>query len=277
VTAPALEAAATDALIASSGHAAVSSVDVAGVRVTPWRREALIAAIVSSARAGGTPGAGCLRTVHYANAHVLDTACDDVVVRDALNRASTVYCDGAGVRMAAYLLGTTLPPRLTAADFVDDFCAAAAAARVRVFLLGGADGVAARAADVLKTRHPDLAIAGTHHGFLDAALSEHVLATTRDTGTDVLLVGMGTPVQETWIARYRDRIDAPVVWSVGALLDFVAGVQRRAPAAVHAHGLEWAWRLGTDPRRLARRYLVGLPRFGLRVLAQRVRRGASPR
>jgi N-acetylglucosaminyldiphosphoundecaprenol N-acetyl-beta-D-mannosaminyltransferase len=93
---------------------------------------------------------------------------------------------------------------------------------------------------------------------------------------DLLFVGMGTPIQERWVAEHRDALDAPVVWCIGAAADFVAGAQRRAPAWMTRHGLEWRGRRAADPRRLLGRYVVGNPVFIGRVLRQRVSRGKSP-
>ena len=87
---------------------------------------------------------------------------------------------------------------------------------------------------------------------------------------DILLVGMGTPCQEKWIAKYRENLEVPVVWAVGALFDFVVGVQPRGPRWMLDHGLEWLYRLFSNPMRLWRRYLIGNPIFILRVLRQRI-------
>ena len=85
----------------------------------------------------------------------------------------------------------------------------------------------------------------------------------------ILLVGMGTPIQERWIAAHRHELDVPVVWAVGALFDFVAGVQPRGPRWMLDNGLEWLYRLRSDPRRLWQRYVVGNPLFILRVMWQK--------
>jgi N-acetylglucosaminyldiphosphoundecaprenol N-acetyl-beta-D-mannosaminyltransferase len=252
-----------------------SAVDILGVPVTPWDAPGLLDAMVATA-AGTTDGHPPLTTVHYANIHVLNSAYRDAALRSQLVRASTVYCDGAGVRLGAALLGAHLPVRLPADDIIDALCAKAAEAGVSLFLVAGAAGVADRAARVLRDRHPRLRILGTHHGYLDPTSTDAVVTAINRAGADLVIVGMGTPTQEIWVAEHRARINAPVVWTVGALFDFVAGVQRRAPRWVGDVNLEWLWRLATDPRRLARRYLLGNPLFLWRVLRQRVAGPASP-
>jgi N-acetylglucosaminyldiphosphoundecaprenol N-acetyl-beta-D-mannosaminyltransferase len=134
---------------------------------------------------------------------------------------------------------------------------------LKVFLLGGEEGVAADAALALRTRYPGLEIVGTSSGFgaaPDAVL--HINAAR----PDILLVGMGTPRQETWIAAHRDQLDVPVVWAVGALFEFVTGRIPRGPHWMTNHGLEWMCRLAAEPRKLWRRYLIGNPWFFCRVI-----------
>ena len=245
-------------------------VEILGVPVAPWGVESLIDAMIATATAQLRPGTEPLATVHYANIHVLNTAYRNPELGHQLVRASTVYCDGAGVRLGATLLGKRLPPRLTAADWIGEFFARAAATGVRVFIIAGEEGIAARAGDILRARHPSLLIAGTHHGFLDEDESVRVVEQVNASGAGVLLVGMGTPVQELWVARHRARIAAPVVWTVGAVFDFVVGAQRLAPRWIGDLHLEWLWRLGTSPLRLGPRYVVGNPLFVARVVRQRV-------
>lgn len=247
------------------------TVNILGVNVAEWTADRLIDAMIRSATRRSVGTGQPLSTVHYANVHVVNTAYHNRRLRDQLARASTVYCDGSGVRLGAALLGERLLPRLTAADWIEPFCERAASAGVSVFLLGSAEGVAASAARVLQRRHPHLRLVGAHHGFLDDQSSAAVIANVNVASPDVLLVGMGTPLQELWLERYRSQIEAPVVWTVGALFDFVAGVQRRAPKWLSAMHMEWLWRVATDPRRLGRRYLLGNPLFCTRILQQRVR------
>lgn len=243
---------------------------VLGVDVDGWTPEALIQAMVASAAGSLPPEENPLRTVLYANPHVLNLAWRNAALRIQLREASTVYCDGTGVALAARLLGKPLPPRLTAADWIHDLCREAAHRDVSLFLVGGEPGVAEQAARHLTGLTPGLQISGTHHGFLDDDLSASVIAQSNAAGTGLMVVGMGSPTQELWIARHRDRIQAPVVWAVGALMDFVAGRQPRAPEWMRRMHLEWLWRLGTDPVRLAGRYVVGNPVFLARVVGRAV-------
>lgn len=213
-------------------------------------------------------------TVMYANVHVLNTAQKEPELLAALRAADLVYCDGEGVRIAARLLGRSLPERMTGADFIGDLAARLGKARLPVFWLGGAPGTAASAMRSLANTVPGWTHAGTHHGFFakEGHESELVVAQINAAKPAVLFVGMGTPVQEIWVARNRARLDVPVVWSIGATADFIAGVQRRGPDLLTQHGFEWLARLATDPKRLFRRYVLGNPLFVARVLRSRFQR-----
>ena len=208
---------------------------------------------------------GGRHTIAYANANVLNAAYGDAELRAFLNAADVCYCDGNGVRFAARVLGNVPPERTTGADWIRDF-ATHAEGRWRLFWIGGEPGVAAEAARRMRTQHPQLEIE-TEHGFHD----DDVVPRMNAFRPDVVLVGMGTPVQERWAASQRDRIEAPVVWCVGGLQDYVAGrAGRPGPRWLLDHH-EWISRLATDPRRFWKRYLVGNPLFVGRVIAERLR------
>jgi len=210
--------------------------------------------------------------VMYANVHVLNIAYRDAELRRILNQADLVYCDGAGVKLGARILGKHLPERMTGADWIHDLCRVCQETGITLYLLGGQPGIAAEAARVLTARYPGLRIVGTHHGHYDHNGPENsaVIAEINALRPDILLVGFGTPLQEKWIDRHMERLQVPVVWAVGALVDFVTGNKPRAPRWMLDHGLEWLYRLWTEPRRLWKRYIIGNPLFLWRVFMQRL-------
>lgn len=207
-------------------------------------------------------------TVLYVNAHCMNVAHADPAYRAILNRADIVYCDGTGVKLGARLLGIRIPARMTGADWIHDLARLAVREHLTLFLLGGEPGSAEEAASRLAVEQPDLRIVGTAPGF---DVGSNTLQRIRSARPDILLVGMGTPTQERWIDANRQALDVPVVWSVGALFDFVSGRIPRGPAWMTDHGLEWLCRLVAEPRKLWRRYVFGNPRFLLRVLGARWR------
>jgi len=214
---------------------------------------------------------GARRTVAYVNLHVLDEAGRHPDLAAFLRGTDLCYCDGEGVRLAARILGEHLPERITGADWIWDL-AARAEGRWRLAWVGGAPGVSEAAAARLRERHPRLEIAA-FQGYLSDGDTAAVLEALGEVRPHVVLVGMGTPVQERWVGAHRAAIEAPVAWCLGATADFVSGRIRRGPALLHRRQ-EWAARLLADPRRLWRRYLVGAPRVLARAAAARV---AGPR
>lgn len=243
-----------------------ATVDVLGVGVDALDVEQLLDRVGERVRGGGRG------VVSYANVHVLNVAARDPALRRFLNGADLVYADGDGVVLGARLLGRTLPGRMTGADWIWPLAARAARDGWRIGWIGGAYGVAAEAARALVDREPALNVVFSAHGY-PRGDEERLIAAINRAAPDVLFVGMGTPHQERWVARHRDRIDAPVVWCVGATADFVSGRVSRGPRALYTRH-EWLARLLVDPRRLWRRYLVGNPLFLARIAAQR-RRGPA--
>ncbi|MDF2703660.1 MAG: glycosyl transferase, WecB/TagA/CpsF family [Rubrobacteraceae bacterium] len=219
--------------------------------------------------------------VLHANAHGLNLACRDERLRGFLNGAQIVFCDGAGVMLAARLLGRRIPERITYADWAWKLAAFAEERGFSLFFLGARPGVAEKAARRLVYRFPKLRIAGAEHGYFDrtpgSAENEAVIKKINAARPDVLLVGFGMPLQELWLAENWEKVDANVALTGGAVFDYVSGELRRGPPFLTDHGLESVARLMVEPRRMWRRYVVGNPLFLLRVLKQRLGRGAARR
>lgn len=216
------------------------------------------------------------------NAHMTMLARRHSWLVSELNSADITFCDGAGVQLGIWLLTGHRPYRTSPPEWIDAF-AGQLPTGASVFWLGGAPGVVERAAANFAQRH-GLRTAGTQHGFFDhAAGSEdnsRLVERINRASPDVLLVNMGMPLQERWLADHWQLICPWVAISGGALVDHVAGDVRRPPAWVADLGLEWALRLCREPQRLWRRYLLGLPPFGALVLLEGLRRAlkrASPR
>jgi len=121
---------------------------------------------------------------------------------------------------------------------------------------------------------PGLDVVGSHHGYFEPGTphNERVLEDVNARRPNILLVGMGSPKQELWVDRYADRLDVDILWTVGALFDYVSGRVPRAPRWLADNGLEWIFRLGIEPQRMWRRYLLGNPVFLSRVVAETRRR-----
>ncbi len=206
--------------------------------------------------------------VTYLNAACSNIAADDPAYATILKAADCVYADGQAIVWAARYLDGNLPERVNAGDFIVEFCRAAVAQGLRIGLIGGRPGVAQKAVDAWRAHVPELIITGTWDGFFDDG-GEAVADAVAASGTDILLVGMGVPLQEKWAWPRRDRLGVKVIWCVGALFEYYGEGRARAPVWVRRAGLEWLFRLALEPRRLWKRYLVGTVRFVWRVIWER--------
>jgi N-acetylglucosaminyldiphosphoundecaprenol N-acetyl-beta-D-mannosaminyltransferase len=196
--------------------------------------------------------------------------------REAYSRATLSLVDGTPVLWASRLLGHPLPEKISGSDLFLPLIEMAAKRGLRVFLLGGAAGVADLTATRLKERFPGLEIVGTGSPQVgatsDSLLPLTALETVRLSDPHLLFVAMGAPKQEFLIDRAAALIGPCVAVGVGAAFDFIAGRQRRAPPWISALGLEWAYRLWHEPRRLWRRYLLQDPAFFSIVVGDLVQR-----
>jgi N-acetylglucosaminyldiphosphoundecaprenol N-acetyl-beta-D-mannosaminyltransferase len=220
-------------------------------------------------RVGALIEANSWATVGYVNVHVLNIASHNSILTTFLQNLDLCYCDGSGVVLASHILGEPLPQRMTGIDWIEDLAAKSATAGWKMAWIGGMEGVAAEASRRLISRHRGLQIPFTAHGYTPPGQEVlELISRLNAAQPDIVLVGMGTPLQEMWVMKHRRQIDAPLVWCLGATADVVSGKVDRGPSWLYRHQ-EWLARLLVDPRRLWRRYLIGNPRFLLRVLRQR--------
>jgi N-acetylglucosaminyldiphosphoundecaprenol N-acetyl-beta-D-mannosaminyltransferase len=217
------------------------------------------------------------RRVMYVNAHVVNQSRATPGLGDALRRADLVYCDGYGVRLAARVLNMPVPHRMTGADWIWGLAALCEVSGHPIYLLGSEPPIAREAAARLRRWYPRLDVVGAHHGFfgVDSPHNERVIEDIRAHQARIVLVGMGTPKQELWADRYADQLDGAVVWTVGALFDYLSGHTPRAPRWLADNGLEWIFRLAIEPQRMWRRYLIGNPVFLSRVMTEAKRQSAG--
>ncbi len=194
-------------------------------------------------------------TLLFANANF---AVQCVGLRPQLcDRPTILVNDGVGMDLGAWLVhGRRFPCNLNGTDFVPGVLRAA---RRPTFLLGGRPGVAARAAKAIAGA--GIPVAGHCDGYTGMADNTLLVERIERSGAEVVLVGLGNPMQEEWILANRGELSAPLVTGVGALLDFLAGEMPRAPLYMRRLRLEWLYRLALEPRRLARRYTIDIVRF----------------
>ena len=207
--------------------------------------------------------------------HAVMVGQDDPEMRSALQGSTLTVPDGMPLVWAANLLGDDLRDRVYGPELMVRYCERSAEKGHRVFLYGGRDqGSLAQLTLNLRLRFPGIKIVGGYSPPFraltddeDNAIADQINAAQ----PDIVWVGIGVPKQEKWMARMRDRIDAPVLAAVGAAFDFHAGRVSMAPEWMQNRGLEWTYRIAQEPRRLLPRYLIHNPRFVAKVALQLVR------
>ncbi len=192
-------------------------------------------------------------------------------LRKIHNQAGMVTPDGMPLVWLSRLKGFSFVRRVYGPDLMVALCARSATTGHRHYFYGGATGVPEQLASVLGETFPGIQIAGTFSPPfrpLSDEEKENVIRNIDRSDADIVWVGLGTPKQEIWMAEFAHHLQAPVLIGVGAAFDFLTGRKPQAPRWMQRMGLEWLFRLISEPRRLWRRYLYNNPRFILRITAQ---------
>jgi len=213
------------------------------------------------------------RFVALCNVHMVMEAYKDTYFRSALTSADLVAPDGAPLIWAGRRHGFQLRRRVYGPDLFLEFCQTTAAKGYRHFLFGGHSGVPETVATRLTQCYPGIQIAGTcSPPFRKQSQAEHseMIDQINRSNADVLWVALGCPKQELWIYENRDLLNVPIIIGVGQVFDIYAGRVRQAPRWARDNGLEWAFRLISNPRRLWRRYVIYNPQFLYNVALDRL-------
>jgi N-acetylglucosaminyldiphosphoundecaprenol N-acetyl-beta-D-mannosaminyltransferase len=210
----------------------------------------------------------------HVNIHGMNIAYHDKKFRDFISKKTRNICDGAGVRLAAKLLGMDILERITYADFMWSLAEAASERNATMYFLGAQSGVADKAKARLENKYPNLSVLGVQHGyFCHEKQSDENMAVVKainDAQPDILVVGMGMPAQEYWILENFNDLNVNAIFNGGAVFDYVSGELRRAPRWMTDNGFEWLGRLIIEPLRLWRRYIIGNPLFFWRVFIHHI-------
>ncbi len=217
---------------------------------------------------------GARRRVAFLNADCINKTASDRSYRRALGQMDALLPDGSGLALAAALQGVRFEENLNGTDLFPALCDEARRTGKSIYFLGGKEGVAEQAASNAVLSFPGLRVAGAAHGYFGQTDEAAVIRHINDSGADILLVALGAPAQEAFIARHSDALSPSLAMGVGGLFDFVAGRIPRAPKPIRSIGMEWAWRLACEPRRMARRYLLGNPLFVARAIADAAKKAS---
>ncbi len=196
-----------------------------------------------------------------ANAHTLNVAYEDPSYRSCLQGFDRVVNDGAGIAMAAAMQGQEIPFNLNGTDLFPKLFAEwpETAPPLKLFLYGAHELSNRGAAEAIEARFPRVRVVGCVHGFVDP--EREALPQIRASGADLLLVALGQPRQEIFLATHRGELDVRLACGVGALFDFLSGRVPRAPGWMRKARMEWVYRLIREPRRMFARYVIGNPKF----------------
>lgn len=214
------------------------------------------------------------------NIHAMNIAYGNKKFRAFLEQSALTFCDGAGIILAAKILGDTIVERITYADFLWDLARVVSEKKMTMYFLGASSGTALSAKENLQMKYPTLQVLGTHHGYFEkektSIENRKVIDEINTAAPDILIVGMGMPLQEYWILENFDELNVKIIFNGGAAFDYVSGELKRAPRWMTDHGLEWLGRLIIEPRRLWRRYIIGIPLFFGRVFIHHILRIPLP-
>lgn len=193
------------------------------------------------------------------NSEMLALAAEDRELARILNSADLATADGIGVVIASKILGEPLEERVAGFDLISSLFREMAEENINFYFLGGKPGVVDRAATNLKKDYPALTISGYHHGYLDRENQQQVIAEINQKNVDLLLVGMGVPLQEKFLDNNLKKLNVGAAITVGGSFDVLAGEVERAPLWMQKAALEWFYRLLQEPSRFGR--MLALPKF----------------
>lgn len=237
---------------------------ILGVNVNNVSLSQIVNVLIGFAKAPGP------KTAFYLNAHCANVAYTDSEYREILNNSDLVYPGGQAIVWASRFLGPGLTERVNILDFFEPLAAELKQKSLKVFLLGGEESVVKETENKLKEK--GINIVGSYHGYLSAQEEKRVLSTIKELKPDILIVGMGVPLQEKWIDKHKAELGVNLCWGVGAAFDWLSGERKRAPKWMIRAGLEWAHRLYQQPLRLWRRYIIGNPLFLYRFIVYKIKR-----
>lgn len=207
------------------------------------------------------------RYVVTPNPEIVMLAKENPALKEALAGADIVLPDGAGIVKGAAILGRPMKEKVPGIDFACGVMARLAERGGSVYLFGAKPGVAETAAETLRTKFPGLVISGTSDGYFsdDGPIIEKI----KDAAPDFLLVCLGAPKQELWMAKMSGKLPVGLMVGLGGSLDVFAGTVKRAPEAWQKLDLEWLYRLLKEPRRIGR--MMKLPLFVIEAAGERLR------
>jgi N-acetylglucosaminyldiphosphoundecaprenol N-acetyl-beta-D-mannosaminyltransferase len=209
---------------------------------------------------------GITRQVLFTNVHSIQLAQQNPELLNSINHADLVLADGSGLQIAGKLFGYSIKENLNGTDFIPQILELANVHGWSVYLLGATEDVVTVCNQNLENSYPRLKIAGYRNGYFRSDEEQDILKEINKKQPDILLVAMGSPRQEVWIAHHRRELKTRVCLGVGGLFDFLSGKRKRAPLWMRQLGIEWVFRFIQSPFEKWDRIFIDIPLFLIRVI-----------
>ncbi len=244
----------------------VEAIDIFNIRINPLRRSEFLSIIESGIRNG------CQIAQFGVNSATINDIVRNKDFRITIENADLVHIDGMSVVWALRSFGFDIPERVATPDLADDVLAMADRGRMSVFLFGAREDILSLCRQNIEEKYPGLLIVGCRNGYYRPDEEKEINKMINNASPDILLLGMSSPKKELFYDSYRHKLDARYILGVGGYFDIMSGLIRRAPQWMQNAGLEWLFRLLQEPRRLWKRYLIGIFQFFWLVIKEKFRR-----
>ncbi|WP_462252974.1 WecB/TagA/CpsF family glycosyltransferase [Ekhidna sp.] len=238
----------------------IEAIDLLGVRIHSLSMNELNEYLVESIR----DNKKC--TLANVNIHAMNLAYENAWFRDFLNESAINFCDGEGVRLGAKMKGKKIREKITYNRWIWSLGELSQRLGLTWYLLGATEKSISKAVATLRGKYPELKIVGYHNGFVDSDSLPLILSEIKEKSPNILCLGMGMPLQEKFLIDHSDKINYNIALTGGAVFDYVSGEFKMTPDIYYRLKLEWFYRFINDPKRLFKRYFVGIPIFFLRLL-----------
>ena len=244
----------------------MKEIEIFNIKVNPLRRSEFISFIKTNIEQGN----------NLAQFGVNSSTVDELVINDefrrALNNATLLNIDGMSVVWALRFLGFKVPERVATPDLADDVLAMAEREKFSVFLFGAQEAMVMSCRDNLLKTLPKLEIAGYRNGYFVTEDEASIINMINDAKPDILLLGMSSSRKELFFDKYKSDLKVKYILGVGGYFDIIAGRTKRAPKWMQNIGMEWLYRFIQEPRRMWPRYTIGISKFIILVIKEKLRR-----
>ena len=249
-----------------SKHGDIEEINIFSIKINPLRRPEFLSIIENSIKSG--------RQIAQfgVNSATINDIVRNVDFRFTINNADLVHIDGMSVVWALRSFGYDVPERVATPDLADDILAMADRNGMSIFLFGAKESTLLLCRQNIEMKFPNLRISGSRNGYYKPEEEKDIFDLINNSKPDILLLGMSSPKKELFFESYRHKLDARYILGVGGYFDIMSGIIKRAPLWMQDTGLEWLYRLLQEPRRLWKRYLIGIFQFFWLVTSEKFKR-----